>query len=207
MIPEFVATMTSSKLALEVSRLSGRCANPVLRFLTRPSSELSIQPCQDWEKLSDLFRRHRSANHITSDRSTEFLHWRYGENSPLSPCAIYLFRDRQGNEGWFSLGSLIRGGVRRSFLLDAIWPQGKISFSRIFQEILCMAATGADAIVFRRRPGVEYREHCRWLIPRRLTAPGAFVITPKGAGLMPLESLDYDDSDYIAWMFHWNCDE
>jgi hypothetical protein len=206
MIPAFVATRTSSEVASGIARVGGRCANPVLRFLTRPSVELAIEPCQDWDKLSELSRRQRSANHITSNRSAEFLQWRYGSTSPLYPCGIYLFRDKQGNEGWFSLGNLIRGEqsqFRGSILLDAIWPREKMSFSGIFQEILHLAAAGADAIFFRSQPGLDYREYCRWVIPYRRAAPRVFVMMPKGAPPLALHSLDYDDGDYGAWRFRW----
>jgi hypothetical protein len=203
MMPAFVATRTSSEIASGIARLGGRCANPVLRLLTRPSAQLTIEPCQDWEKLSELFRRHRSASYMTSDRSAEFLQWRYGPASPLYPCGVYLFRDPQGNEGWFSLANLIRKGVRGCSLLDAIWPREQMSFSGIFQEALRLASTEADAIFFRRQPGLEYREYSRWVLRHRLAAPRAFVLTPKGELPMPLDSLDYDDSDYIAWKSSW----
>lgn len=204
MIPAFVATRTSSEVASGIARIAGRCANPVLRFLARPSAHLTIEPCQDWEKLSELFRRHRSADSITTDRSPEFLQWRYGPASPLYPCDIYLFRDQQGNEGWFSLGNLIRRGVRGCFLLDAIWPKEKMSFRGIFHEIVRLASTRADAVFFRRQPGIQYREYSRWVLPHKLAAPRAFVLTPKGAPAIPLDSLDYDDSDYVAWRSHWS---
>jgi hypothetical protein len=201
MIPAFVATRTSSEIASEIARIAGRCANPVLRFLTRPSAALTIEPCQDWEKLSELFHRHRSAN-ISTDRSPEFLRWRYGPASPVHPGGVYLFRDKQGNEGWFALGNLVRRHVRGPCLLDLIWPQGKVSFKEIFPEILRFAAAGADAFFFRRQPGLEYREYCPWAIPHRLEAR-TFVISPRGAPTMALDSLDYDDNDYVAWIFHW----
>jgi hypothetical protein len=203
-IPAFVATRTTSEMASGMSRIAGRYANPVLRYLTRPSAQLTIEPCQDWEKLSELSRRHRSAESITSDRSAEYLQWRYGPASPLYPCGIYLFRDKQGNEGWFSLGNLIRGGIRGSFLMDAIWSQEKMSFKGIFQEMIRLAAgAGAEAIVFRRQPGLEDREYCRWVISRRLSTPRGFVITPKRAPRMALDSFYHDDSDYLAWTRRW----
>jgi len=91
--------------------------------------------------------------------------------------------------------------------MDAIWPKEKMSFSGIFQEILRLATAGSDAIFFRRQPGLEYREYCGWVIPHRLAAPRAFVIAAKGAPLMALDSLDYDDSDNVAWRFHWTSAE
>jgi|SRR5579863_165809 len=200
MLPALVAARTSSGIASGMARIAGRAANPVLRFLTRRPASLSIEPCGDWEKLSALFRRHRPVNYITSDRSADFLRWRYGPASPFYPCGAWLFRDRDGNEGWFCLGNLIRGGVRGAFLLDAVWPRTKMSFGKIFREVLCVASAGADVFVFRRRPGLEYRDYSRWAIPRGLGAR-TFVISPKGAPLVTPEALDPDDNDYVAWMF------
>ena len=206
-LPEFVAKNSSSEVASGIARIFGRCANPILQLLARKSAELTIEPCQDWQKLSELFRRHRSADWITSDRSAEFLQWRYGQTSPHYPCDIYLFRDKRGNEGWFSLGNIIRGQqgqIRGSVLLDAIWPREKMSFRDIFQEILRLVAAEADAIFFRPQPGLDYCEFSRWIIPRRSEAPRAFVITRKGDPLLAIASLDYDDSDYGTWVGHWS---
>ena len=200
MFPAFAASRTSNQIAAEIARLAGRCANPILRSFTRFSASLTIEPCQDWEKLSDLFHRHRSADRITSDRSVEFLQWRYGPASPAHPCSIYLFRDKKGNEGWFSLGDLVRGGIRGPFLLDAIWPQERMDFRGIFDAIVRIALSRSDAVFFRRRPGINYRELCRWAIPHNLEAR-TFVMSSQDAP-MALDELDYDDNDYLAWMFH-----
>jgi hypothetical protein len=200
MIPALVAARTSSGIASGMARIAGRGANPVLRFLTRRPAALSIEPCRDWERLSALFRRHRPANYITSDRSPKFLQWRYGPASPLYSCGTHLVRDRFGNEGWFCLGHLNRGGVRGAFLLDAVWPRAKMSFREMFREILRVASADVDVFIFRRRPGLEYREYCRWAIPHGLGAR-TFVISPKGAPALAPDALDPDDNDYVAWMF------
>ena len=205
-IPEFVAARTSSEVAARIARICGRSANPILRLLTRSSAKLAIEPCQDWEKLSELSRRHRPPDYITSDRSPALLQWRYGPGSPLYPCGVYLFRDELGNEGWFSLGDLPHGEgrqFRESVLLDAIWPREQMSFKRIFREILRVTAASADAIIFRWQPGLDYSKYSRCVIPHKLGAPRAFVSVPKGAPRFPLDSLDYDDSDYVAWRFQW----
>jgi hypothetical protein len=207
MLPAFVAERLSSEAAPGIARIFGRCANPLLQRLARQSTELTIEPCQDWQKLSELFSRHRSREWITSDRSAEFLQWRYGPTSPNYPCDIYLFRDKRGNEGWFSLSNIIRGHhghIKGSVLLDAIWPREKMSFRNIFPEILRLVAAEADAIFFRPQPGLDYCGCSRWIIPRRSEAPRAFVITRKGDPLLPVGSLDYDDSDYGAWVVHWS---
>lgn len=206
-MPALVASKTASAFASGAARLLGRCANPFLRMLTPPPADLTIERCQDWEKLSELSRRHQSANHIASDRSLEFLQWRYGPTSPLSHCGIYLFRDKLGNEGWFSLGNLVRGEqgqFRGSVLVDAIWPREKMSFHGIFQEVVRLASDHADALFLRSQPGVRYREFSRWVVPYKLAAPRVFVKMQKDAAPLALDALDYDDSDYGAWRFQWN---
>src|SRR5258708_27795252 len=149
MLPALVSVKTSSGVASAMARIFGRCANPVLQLLARQSSELTIEPSHDSQKLSELFHRHRIADWITSDRSPEFLQWRYGQSSPHHPCAIYLFRDSRGTEGWFVLGNMLRGRqgqIRGTVLLDAIWPREKMTFRDIFPEILRFVAGPADAI-------------------------------------------------------------
>ncbi len=187
--------------------MCGRSANPILRLLTWSSAKLTVQSCQDWEKLSELYRRHRSPDHVTNDRSPAFLQWRYGPGSPSHPCGVYLFRDSLGNEGWFSLGHLARGEggqFRSSVLLDAIWPRKQMSYRDILQEILRVTVATADAISFRWKPGLDHSEISRCVFPRKLAVPRAFVRTPKGAPSFSLHSLDYDDSDYVAWAFPWS---
>jgi len=202
-LPAFVAKRTSSKVASGLTRIFGRCANPMLQLLAQRSAGLTIEPCEDWQRLSDLFRRHRPHDWIVSDRSADFLRWRYGPTSPYFPCDIYLFRDKRGNEGWFSLGNLMRGNFRGSVLLDAIWPREQMSFRDIFREILRLAATEGDAIFLRPQPGLDYCDFSPWVIRRRLEAPRVFLITPKGDPLLAVDSLDYDDSDYGAWEVHY----
>jgi hypothetical protein len=205
-IPAYVAARTSSQAAAGIARLCGRGANPILRFLSRPTAKLLVEPCQDWEKLSELARRHRSPRHITSDRSPALLEWRYGPGSPSYPCGVYLFRDEAGNEGWFSLADLSHGQgskIREAVLLDAIWPQAGTSHKSLFQQILSVAVDTADAISFRWQPGLDYDEYRRFVIAHKLSAPRAFVSVPKNAPRLPLDSFDYDDSDYIAWRFQW----
>jgi hypothetical protein len=205
-IAAYVAYRTSSLGAARIARMCGRSVNPILRLLTRPSAKLSIERCHDWEKLSELSRRHRSPDHITSDRSPAVLEWRYGPKSPSYPCGVYLFRDKLGNEGWFSLGHLTRGNgqqFRSSVLLDAIWPRKQMSYRDLLQQILRVAVATADAISFRWQPGLDHSEISRCVFPRKLGAPRAFVRIPKGAPTFLPDSLDYDDSDYMAWAFSW----
>ncbi len=204
-LASYIAARTSSQVAAGIARVCGLGANPILRLLTRPSNKLTIEPCQDWDKLAALFHSHRSPSEITSDRSPALLAWRYGPGSPSHPCGVYLVRDALGNEGWFALGDLTHGQggqLRESVLLDAIWPREHMEFAAIFQEIIRGAAGSADTISFRWQPGLDVSA-LSVAIPHKLPAPRAFVSVPKGASPLPLSVLDYDDSDYIAWRFQW----
>ena len=50
-----------------------------------------------------------------------------------------------------------RGSFASCILLDAVWPREQMSFRVIFQEIVRLTASTADAITFRGLPGVDYR--------------------------------------------------
>ena len=197
LLPALLARRTSSASAAAAARLLGRCANPVPRLLARTPA-LRVEPCLDWEKLEALFRRHRDLDLITTDRTAAFLRWRYGESAPNRPFDIHLFRDTQGREGWFALGTIRRGRegqIRGAMLLDAVWPREAISFTRIFRAIVRVAGERADAVYFQPRPRLDYRQCSRWLIPRRLEAPRDFVFTPKGAAPLASPALDLVSGD------------
>jgi len=201
-LPAFLTGKLSNSLRAQIARLVGRLANPVLDILPRPATSLEIEPCQDWEKLAALYYRHRSRVRITSERSAEFLQWRYGPRSPVYPGGgVYVIRDKQGNEGWVALGILIRGEVSGPILLDAVWPPERFSFKEVFRAFVSLGR-GSDALFFRRQPGFDYRDFCRWAIPHRLDAR-TFVIHSANTSV-PLDDFDYDDNDYVAWMFQWD---
>ena len=204
MMSAFVASRTNSGAVAGLARVCGWAANPVLRFLTRTSPGFTVEPCHDWDKLAELARRHRSEKVTTADRSAAFLEWRYGPASPFYPCEIHLVRDPQGNEGWFALAELTRGkqgAFRESSLLEVVWPEDKMNFKDFLLAILKLAEAESDVIFLRSRPGLDLSEYGRWVIPRKLPAPRAFVKTPRGAANIALEMFDYDDSDSIAWRF------
>ena len=99
-----------------------------------------------------------------------------------------------GNEGWFSLGKMIRGRhqvqVRGCVLLDAIWPRGKMNFKDILPAILQLVPSEADAIFFGPRSGIDYGKCSRLIIPRRLEAPTVWVIARKGNARLQVSALD-----------------
>jgi hypothetical protein len=198
MLSAFVARRNSSPLGLGTARVLGRCANPVLQLFARGSRQLTTEPCRDWEKLAELSRRHRPANLITTDRSAVFLRWRYGQHPPNHPFDVWSFRDKRGNEGWFALGTIVRGvqgQIRGCVLLDAVWPRERMSFRDILSAIVRLVASEADAIVLPPRPGLDYGECSRWIILRTLDAPRVFALTRKGAAPVTVSSLDLVAAD------------
>ena len=201
-----MAGKTMNRGLLKSARLCGKLVNPYMRHIMSHAPKVMIEPSHDWEKLSDLSLRHSSAKYLTTDRSVKFLQWRYGAGSPLYPCDIYTFRDKQGNEGWFSLGRVIRGTegqIRGTLLLNAIWPRDKMSFKSILYAILRVAPEDTDAIFCRPQPGTTCRDYCHWAIPRRLQSPRSFVISRDSEFVTLSDSLDYDDSDDGAWTAQW----
>ena len=199
LLPAFLPARISSRLAAGTARTFGWCADQMLHLFAPGSRELTVEHCRDWEKLSELFRRNRSQHLITSERSAQFLRWRYGPGSPNYPSDIYVFRDQRGNEGWLSLGKMIRGRhqvqVRGCVLLDAIWPRGKMSFRDILPVILQLVPSDADAIFFESRSGLDYGKCSRLIIPHRLEAPRVWVMTRKGSARLQASALDLVSTD------------
>lgn len=192
MLPEFLAGRTPSAWAVGLARVAGRGANPVWRRVVRRSADLIAEPCRDWEKLAALSSRHRPAEWITTDRSPAYLQWRYGPGSPTHAAEIGVVRDRRGQEGWFALGSTVRGHrgqVRGRVLLDAAWPRDTMGFDEVLAAVARFVASSAHAIYFRPRLGVDPRAGGRWIVRRR-REPSVFAITGKGRGREAVSSLD-----------------
>jgi hypothetical protein len=183
LLPALLAGKTSNKAALAITQLLGSCGDRILRLSNHRSNGITTEPCQDWEKLSYLFQRHRSHDFITTDRSPEFLEWRYGQNPDMHPCGVYLFRDRCGNEGWFSLGRVVRGRRRQiagCVLLDTVWPRERVGLGKILSEIFRLAGGRFDLLSVAPQPGLDCDACDDRLIPRRLAVPGSFVIARHG---------------------------
>ncbi len=199
MLPALLAGKTSSAIATRIARVVGGMVGSIVKPGRAQPHEFAVEPCQDWQKLSDLFRRHRPRSWITRDRSPEFLRWRYGPRSPNHPAEICLFRDKQGNEGWFALADTIRGRHRQihgAMLLDAVWPRDKIRFKQIFPVILrCHKVSMADAVFFQPRLSLDYSECSGLIIPRRLEGPQCFAVARKGAAPVDVSLLDLVPAD------------
>ena len=206
LLAAYITDRTASSGAARMARLCGRSVNPILRALRKSSPKLRVQSCHDWEKLSELSARHRAPGFVHPDRAPAVLEWRYGPASPAHPCGVYLLQDASGREGWFSLSRTTRGNrspFPASLLLDAVWPLEKMPAKSVFDTIVRVAAETSDAVSFRGQPGLAARQYGAGVIPRKLAAPRAFFSVPKGAPPLPLGSLDYDDSESIAWLFPW----
>jgi hypothetical protein len=199
LLPAFAAARTSSRLAAGIARTFARCANPMLHLFARGLGKLTVERCRDWEKLSELFRRDRSQNLITTERSAQFLQWCYGPGSPNHLADIYVFRDQLGNEGWFSLGKMIirlqQVQVRACILLDAVWPREKMSFRDILPAILQIVPSEADTLFFQSRSSLDYNKCSRLIIARRMEAPSVWVMSRKGSAHLQASALDLVSTD------------
>jgi len=192
MLPEFLAGRAAGAWTAGLARVAGRGANAVWRRIVRRSAHLIAEPCRDWEKLAALASRHRPPEWITTDRSPAFLQWRYGPGSPTHAAEIGVLRDRRGHEGWFALGTTVRGHrgqIRGYVLLDAAWPRDTMGFDDVLAAAARFVASRAHAIYVRPRPGVDHRVGGRW-IARRRREPSVFAIPGKGRGREALSSLD-----------------
>jgi hypothetical protein len=180
LLPALLEERISIGTASAIARVGGRCGNPILRLFNSRSQDLSVQASRDWPKLSELFHRHRPKEWITTDRTAEYLQWRYERNSDPYPCGVHLFRDKRGNEGWFALGNMARGRrgrIRGAVLLDAVWPRERMSFREILPAVAQLALPGSDLISFRARPGLGAGGSGGWFIRRRRTGPSVFAIS------------------------------
>jgi hypothetical protein len=198
LLPGLLAEKTLRGAVLDIAELLGRWGDRVMQVSQQPSAGITIEPTQDWQKLSWMFHRYRSRDSITTDRSPEFLEWRYGQNSDPSPAGVYLFRDRRGNEGWFALGGATRGRWRHiptSSLLDAVWPREKISFSEILPAIVELVAGTFDVLSLPPQPGLDYSECSLWVIRRRRVVPGGFAIAANSISRLTTAALDLSWAD------------
>lgn len=198
-LPAFIAGKTPSKTASRLARLLGYLAKPLIQLGLGGGPDFAIEPCEEWHKLSEIFLRHRNRSWITTDRSPEFLKWRYGPGSPHPKAEIYWFRDKRGNEGWFALAQSAggrNGQIRGALLLDAVWPRDKFEFKQLLPAILRRPTVRmADALFLHPRLGVNFRDCDALIITRPLPAPQAFAITRKGNLPIDVSKLDLVPAD------------
>jgi hypothetical protein len=168
MLDAFLEKKKWGRMGNSLARILGRCASG-FRKIVQTSGHLSVESCRDWDKLAALSERYRNQNWITSDRSAEFLKWRYGAGSPNESADVCLFRDSSGNEGWFATGKRRfgrNGPIDATILLDAVWPPSSMSFRLILPALYRRIAGNSDALYLPPRLGVEYGASSRWIIQR-----------------------------------------
>lgn len=199
LLPEALAARTSKGSVQKLARVCGQWADSVRRlFERRPSRGLSIEPCQDWQKLSELFHRHRRKEWATTDRSPEYLEWRYGRNSEPCPSGAYLVRNARGQEGWFALGTVVRGHQRHIqglIVLDEVWPRENLGLQEVLPSVRGLFDGKADAIFLRPRAGHEYGNGSPWMVRRKWAVPSAFFIAGEGNGFGDACRLDLACAD------------
>jgi hypothetical protein len=156
----------------------------LIASLRIPGNRFQLGYCSNLEKLSDLAARCRNPRLLQPERSVAHLRWQYGD-PPETPREgqknrIYTFSDRAGAEGWFSLGFDRRGRadqIRTARLMDAVWPEDRLSFSEILPAVLAAARGNIDLVSIRGRVGLRLNENARGFKRRRLIAPEGFLLS------------------------------
>jgi len=164
-------------------RAAGSIGSAIVRVTKKPSRNLKVVPCRDWEKLSELARKHRNPEWITNERSAKFLEWRYGNGVAGVRKELYSFADRSGNEGWFAISSGLTGGEKKfqaTELLDFVWPDKKVDPREIVSAIVALSSSTSDALYMRPRIGVPFKEFSRLVLRRNLSSPQYYVMPGKG---------------------------
>lgn len=111
---------------------------------------------------------------------------------------VYCFSDKNGNEGWLSIGRVQRGGrgqIRGAVLLDAVWPRQKIEFSDILATAAELSSSSSDALFLTSRPGVQYGRAGQMTFRRKFEAPQGFVLTSKATDTIPPGTVDFVPAD------------
>ncbi len=172
----------------------------IIAALRIPGNRFQISYCSDLEKLSELAARCRNPRLLQPDRSVAHLKWQYGD-PPETPQdgqtrQIFTFSDRSGAEGWFALGFDRRGRedqIRTARLLDAVWPEDRLSFTAVLPAVIAAARGNIDLVSIRGRVGLKLNENARGFRRRRLLAPEAFLLstTPSTSELAGLADFPF----------------
>jgi hypothetical protein len=169
-----------------------------LVILARKSrSPLTVEWCQDWDKLHAIAGRNRDPARLTPERSPADLFQRYeGMIKQLRPLGqldgVYRFSDRSGNEGWFTVREAARGRlkqIRGVSLADLVWPHGSIELADILCAILELISPRADVFSVRDRFALGLRPGLLGFRRRALPVQDSFVITRAASALPPSAEL------------------
>lgn len=157
----------------------GVLGTPVLGLRHRRIDDLVIRQCTDWEYLSSIAERLRDPTTLTSDRSAEYLQWRYGDCPSPNTKEVYLYRDKEGNEGWFALDITLRGRtkhIRTMIVLDIVCPKNPIVFEKVISRIVQLSICSADMVLLVGRPAFSLQLKRSWIIQRKLPGPSGYLI-------------------------------
>jgi hypothetical protein len=172
----------------------------IIASLRIPGNRFQVDYCADLEKLSELAAQCRNPELLQPERSMAHLKWQYGD-LPEAPRdgqtkLIYTFNDRACVEGWFSLGFERRGRedqIRTARLMDAVWPEDRLSFTEILPAVIAAARPNVDLLSIRGRVGLKLNENAGGLKRRRLLAPEGFLLcsTPSTSELVGLADFPF----------------
>jgi hypothetical protein len=179
----------------------GPAAAPLLtrRAGNRP---FDVEYCVDLERLAGIAARSRNQLLLQPDRSVAYLDWVYG-SLPANPASgqpqqVFAFRDGAGLEGWFSTRFDRRGRfeqIRTARLVDAVWPEDRMSFSEVLPAILDVARADCDLLSIRGRVGLGLALRSARLKRRALLAAEGYLVsrTPPTSELVTLADLPFAD--------------
>ena len=157
---EHVAALVLAPLVEEGALRRGLPARPlrwtatVERWLRTLSSlrraGVSIEESDDWEELASIASA-ASEDELVTDRSVPYLTWSYADRfaRDILRRRAYVWRDRDGHQGWFSVGFGRRGSrrqIRSAHLVDFVDPSGGAALPSVLPAIL--DAVRADADLF-----------------------------------------------------------
>jgi hypothetical protein len=158
----------------------------------------------DLDRLAGIAARNRNPALLQPDRSAAYLDWVYG-SLPAAPSSgqaqqVFAFRDAAGAglEGWFSIRFDRRGQfeqIRTARLVDAVWPEERMSFTDVLPAILDVAKAGCDLVSIRGRVGLGLADRTDGLKRRPLLAAEGYLLsrTPPTGELVTLADFPFAD--------------
>jgi hypothetical protein len=181
-----------------LARAIGHGTDVLRSALGRPRSDLKVERTEDWDHIAHISCQHRNSAVLTSERTANYLEWRYERSPSETPRDVFCFRDKTGNEGWFAIGGVARGKrgqIHGSLMMDFVLPQGKISFRELLSVVVEHSAENCDALFLNGRPGIEYGNLGQVAIRRKLEGPRCFILGSKEAVTLLPNIVDFVPAD------------
>ncbi|MEX2672677.1 MAG: hypothetical protein WD294_11265 [Phycisphaeraceae bacterium] len=179
------------------ARVMSAITAPGRRLLAPRRTGWRVERCTDYARLAESAERHRREDLITTERSEAYLRWRYPARDPDTK--ICRFTTPRGDEGWFSIATQRRGmrdQIRGVRLLDAVWPQERVSCRMVFNAVLEEIDGEADVLSVRGRPIFdELRQAATYT--RRLSSPESFVGSKQMNPISIASRLDCANADLV----------